>query len=471
MAIALDSGYAQDRGPGTSAGQRGFTGFGRRTERVQERLFYPTDSDANIPASIAGDGSPDKLTASEHPAPAAGQTATCAEGDRGFDPRLVKESFAYVAENSEAAMEYFYARLFVHYPEMRPMFPHTMRDHMERVFASLSRIVWTVDSPDSLAAYLADLGRRHRKFGLKDKHYEPFLAVLVDTIRHFNGPYWTDETQAAWTTALDGAAKAMQSAVRDDAARQPSWWIGEVERHDQRRPDLAVMTIRPDQPLRYVPGQYVAVQVPRWPRLWRNFSIANAPRENGLIDLHVRAVRGGLVSASLVHNTRPGDTVLLGRAQGEMTVPAELDRDLLCIAGGTGLAPLKAIIEGVLRGGGPFWRRKITLWFGARTEQDLYDLPDLRVLESICAGLKVIPVVSHQKDFIGMKGMLSDVTAHCASCEDREIFISGPDRMVRETARRLARRVGAVRIRHDPPDAARLSLVLMRIPAVQCQTA
>jgi len=452
MAIVLDSGYPQDRRPGTSAGQRRLKGFGRRREPVQERLFHPADPHAHIPAAIADDAAPDKLAASEYPAPAEA-AAAAASGE--FHLRLVKESFAHVAESPEAAMDYFYARLFVHYPEMRSMFPYAMRDHMGRVFASLTRIVSASDCPDSLACYLAQLGRGHRKFGVKDKQYEPFLAVLVDTMRHFSGPNWTDETQAAWTTTLDRAAKVMQSAARDDAARQPRWWIGEVERHDQRRPDLAVLTIKPDQALRYTPGQYVAVQVPRWPRLWRNFSIANAPRENGLIDLHVRAVRGGLVSGALVHNTRPGDTVLLGQAQGEMTVPAELDRDLLCIAGGTGLAPLKAIIEGVLRGGGPFWRRKITLWFGARTEQDLYDLPDLRVLESICPGLKVIPVVSHQKDFIGMKGTLSDVTPHCANYADREIFISGPDRMVRETARRLARRVGADRIRHDPPDAAR----------------
>jgi NAD(P)H-flavin reductase/hemoglobin-like flavoprotein len=455
MAIALGSGYSQDQRPGTSAGQRRLTGFGGRRQPVPEGLFYLTDPHAQIPAGMAADAGPDKLALSEHPAPAKAAAAAEAPFGGESDFRLLKESFAHVAESPEATMDYFYARLFVHYPEMRSMFPHAMRDHMERVFAALTRFVWASDSPDSLAAYLAQLGRGHRKFGVKDKHYEPFLAVLFDTIRHFSCPNWTDETQAAWAAALDRAAKVMQSAARDDAARQPCWWIGEIERHDQRRPDLAVLTIRPDQPLRYAPGQYIAVQVPRWPRQWRNFSIANAPRENGLIDLHVRAVRGGLVSGALVHNTRPGDTVLLGQAQGEMTVPAELDRDLLCIAGGTGLAPLKAIIEGVLRCGGPFWRRKITLWFGARTEQDLYDLPDLRVLESICPGLKVIPVVSHQSDFIGMKGMLSDVTVHCANCEDREIFISGPDRMVRETARRLAKRVGADRIRHDPPDAAR----------------
>jgi NAD(P)H-flavin reductase/hemoglobin-like flavoprotein len=455
MAIALDGGYPDDRAPGAFAGQQLLTAFGRRREPVPEERRQLTGPSSHVRPEIAHGAAGDKLASSEHQSTAASDPAASTADEREFTPRLVKESFAYVAENSNAAMEYFYSRLFVHYPEMRPMFPHAMRDHMERVFTTLARIVWSMDNPDSLDIYLAQLSCAHRKFGVKDKHYEPFFAVLIDTVRYFTGHYWTDETQAAWKTALDRAAKVMLAAAQDDAARQPSWWIGEIVRHDQRSPDLAVLTIRPDQPLRYTPGQYVAVQVPRWPRVWRNFSIANAPRENGLLDLHVRAVPGGLVSGSLVHNARPGDTVLLGHAQGEMTVPAELDRDLLCIAGGTGLAPIKAIIEGLLRSGGPFWRRKISLWFGARTEQDLYDLPDLRVLESICPGLKVIPVVSHQPDFVGMKGMLSDVTAQCANCEDREVLISGPDRMIRETARRLARRVGAGQIRHDPPDAAR----------------
>ena len=335
------------------------------------------------------------------------------------------------------------------------MFPHAMRDHMEHVFAALTRIVWSIDSPDSLAAYLAQLGRGHRKFGVKDRHYEPFLAALVDTVRHFSGHYWSDETQAAWEAALGRATKVMLAAAEQDAARQPPWWIGEVARHTRRGPDLAVLTIRPDQPLPYTPGQYLAVQVPRWPRVWRSFSIANAPRENGLIDLHVRAVPGGLVSGSLVHNALPGDTVLLGQAQGEMTVPAGSQRYLLCIAGGTGLAPLKAIIEGVIRASGPGRRRKISLFFGARTQDDLYDLPDLRVLESIYPALTVIPVVSHEPEFAGLKGMLADVTACRASCEDREIFISGPDRMVKQAAAHLASRAGSDRIRHDPLGAAR----------------
>ena len=108
------------------------------------------------------------------------------------------------------------------------------------------------------------------------------------------------------------------------------------------------------------------VQVPRWPRVWRPYSIANAPRADGLIHLHVRAVPGGMVSPDLVRHSTVGDTVLLGPASGGMTAPPPgSDGDLRCIAGGTGLAPIKAIVEtavGSRRGDRP---RRITLFVGA----------------------------------------------------------------------------------------------------------
>jgi NAD(P)H-flavin reductase/hemoglobin-like flavoprotein len=455
MAIALGGGYPDEDSPGSFAGQHGIMPWAPRPGSQAGRLYSLAGPHLRGPAVIAGNGAqePFKKRAA---GPAGSETTTAHATDvRDIDARLVKESFGRVSANAETAMEYFYSRLFVRYPEIRSMFPHAMREHMERVFASLARIVWSIDNPDSLTAYLSDLGTGHRKFGVKDRHYEPFLDVLVDTIRYFSGHDWTDETAAAWEAALERVSSTMRAAAGRDAARQPPWWVGEVVQHDRRGQDLAILTIRPDQPLRYRPGQYLAVQVPRWPRVWRNFSIANAPRENGLIDLHVRAVPGGMVSGSLVHCTSPGDTVLLGQARGEMTASAHTDRDLVCVAGGTGLAPLKAVIEAVIAVDRPGKRRKITLFFGARTEADLYDLADLRVLEWIHPALTVIPVVSHQPEFDGVKGMLPEVTARHASPEDADILISGPERMVSRTVALLCARVRSGQISHDPPDAAR----------------
>jgi len=69
--------------------------------------------------------------------------------------------------------------------------------------------------------------------------------------------------------------------------------VGEIIAHDRRSVSVAVLTIRPDKPLPYRPGQYVPVQVTKWPRVWRPYSIANAPRADSLIELHVRAVPAG----------------------------------------------------------------------------------------------------------------------------------------------------------------------------------
>jgi NAD(P)H-flavin reductase/hemoglobin-like flavoprotein len=455
MAIALDGGYPDEDPFDSFAGQHGRGSSRRGPEPPMERLFSLTDPHLRSPARIARDSRTWQFSDATGDPVSTDAHETRLPDVKSFDVRLIKGSFVHVAANAEAAMEYFYSRLFVHHPEIRSMFPYAMREHMDLVFAALTRIVWSIDSPDSLACYLGELGRGHRKFGVKDRHYEPFLAVLLETIRHCNGHYWTDETQAAWEVALGHISSAMRAAAGQDAAHQPPWWLGEVVQHDRRSQDLAILTIKPDQPLQYTPGQYLAVQVPRWPRVWRNFSIANAPRENGLIDLHVRAVSGGLVSGSLVHNTGLGDTVLLGQARGEMTASADPGRDLLCVAGGTGLAPLKAIIEAVIAADRPGRRRKITLFFGARTEEALYDLADLRVLEWIYPKLTVIPVVSDQPGYDGIKGMLPEIAARHASPDNADILISGPDRMVARTVTLLSSRVQPGQIRHDPPDAAR----------------
>jgi NAD(P)H-flavin reductase len=138
-----------------------------------------------------------------------------------------------------------------------------------------------------------------------------------------------------------------------------------------------------------------------------------------------------------------------------MTASADADSDLLCVAGGTGLAPIKAIIEGVINASQPGRRREIVLYYGARCQEDLYDLPDLRVLEWIYSPLTVVPVVSGQEEFDGIKGMLPEIVAQYANCEGRQIFISGPDQMVHRTVELLAGKAEPGQIRHDYQGSAR----------------
>lgn len=455
MAIALDGGF-----PGESAGKAAdplnFSTLGRRAEahRGQPTVFTRPNAvgKAAGPADLAagpahlGTGQPPR-TDGIGPVEA---TSADQSSDLDFNVRLLQESFAHVMANPQLSMEYFYAHMFAHNPEMRPLFPLAMNGVREHVFAALARFVWTLDTPAACAEFLQQTGRDHRKFGVKDKHHQSFFAALQATVAHFSGPGWTADTQAAWAKAVEFADSTMRAASQQDAIAQPPWWLAEVVGHDLRTSTLAVLTIRPGEPLAYQPGQYLDVQVARWPRLWRSYSVANAPRPDGLLDLHVRAVPGGMVSNALVHHVAVGDTLLLGRARGEMIMPAQVERDLLCIAGGTGLAPVKAIIEGVIAATKDAQRRTITLLFGARQAAELYDTPALQVLQSAYRSLSVVPIVSDEPGFSGLTGTVPDLVATREGIEDCEIFISGPAEMVAETEQALAGRVAAEHVHHDP---------------------
>jgi NAD(P)H-flavin reductase/hemoglobin-like flavoprotein len=364
-----------------------------------------------------------------------------------FDARPVKESLGYLFDAGAEAARYFYDRLLGACPGVQNLFPVEMTAQSDRFFAAFIGIARHLDDEAAGAEMLAELGREHRKFGVTDAHYGPFSAALLETARNFAGPHWRPDVETAWRGALAYMSASMRAAAAADAAVAPPWWIAEITSHELRAPGVAVLKLAPSLPLPYLAGQYVWVQVTKWPRVWRTFSAATAPRPSGLIELHVRAVPGGLVSNALVHHSAVGDTVLLGPATGSMTL-TDSGRDLLCVAGGTGLAPIKALIEQAITESAAR-PRKITLFFGARQYFDLYDLQDLQLLEAAYPALRVIPVLSDGPD---SAGTLPDVVlAHGSSMfQNHEAYICGPASMVSKTAAVLAASIPPAQIHHDP---------------------
>lgn len=361
---------------------------------------------------------------------------------------LVKESFARLQADGPAVMEHFYARLFAASPDTRQLFPATMSSLRAHVFEALAELVWSLDCEPVSTPLLSRLGRDHRKFGVTDRHIRAFFAALRDTVEYFIGAGWRADVAAAWQGALDYMSAQMGNAA--DATPGPPWWVAEIVDHELRAPGVAVLKLSPSEPLPYVAGQYVHVQVTKWPRVWRPYSMATAPRPGGLIELHVKAIPGGLVSNALVFDSVPGETVLLAQPTGQMTLPPD-DRDVLCVAGGTGLAPIKAIIEQAIASSGRAGTRKLTVFFGARQQFDLYDLADLQLLEAACPALRVIPMVSEDPSYSGLQGMLPEVlSAHRDIFSAAEAYISGPAAMVRQTATLLAGSIPAAQIHHDP---------------------
>ena len=248
--------------------------------------------------------------------PAEGFPAPTVPADAVRNPAQV--SFWLLEPVADAAMTYFYAQLFAMDTEIRAMFPAAMDVQRRRFFAALGRIAACSgrarQDRDRLVPYLRELGRAHRKFGVRERHYEVFRRALLATLQRFAAPRWNETAKHAWEMAFNHAATIMIEAAKDDAAESPAWWIATVTGIELRGPDIAVLTLQPEQPLNYLPGQHISVQTPHWPRLWRTYSIANVPRPDGLLRLHVRAVTGGLVSPVLVHQVRAGRPARARRA-------------------------------------------------------------------------------------------------------------------------------------------------------------
>jgi NAD(P)H-flavin reductase/hemoglobin-like flavoprotein len=355
-------------------------------------------------------------------------------------------------------MTYFYAHLFAGDSEISAMFPAAMHAQRQRFYRALRQIVaLTAPTPASepaavaeLTAYLSALGRAHRKFGVRKEHYSSVRTALRTTAARFAPATAADSaTRSAtdsaadsaadstvdWEVAFDQAVEIMIGAAEEDAEHAPAWWTAEVTGHELRTPGIAVLTLRPSEPFPYRPGQHLTVQTPRWPRVWRRYSIANAPRDDGSVTLHVRAIGGGLVSNTLVHHTRPGDILLLGRAEGVMTPDTESGRrrPVLGLAGGTGLAPLKAVAEALAGCGEP---PEVVLYVGARSASELYDLPALRQMEMDSPWLEVIAATS-QEMAEGTRHGTIPALARKARWQDRDVYISGPDAMIVRTVQVL----------------------------------
>ena len=349
-----------------------------------------------------------------------------------MDIPAMRASFGKAAAHGDQVPLWFYSHLFLTHPETRDMFPVSMAHQRDRLFAALGEVMARVDDLDALVPVLQQLGRDHRKFGAQAAHYPAVGASLLATLAHFD-PDWDDALAASWTEAYGLIAEVMTGAA-DAASEDPPWWEAEVVGHERRTIDVAVLHVRPRTPLPYLPGQAVSLETDLRPRLWRWYSPANAPRPDGVLELHVKARDGGPVSAALVRLVRVGHELRLGPPVGHLALDTGSDRDLLLVAGGTGLAPMKALVDQVARQGPP---RRVDLFLGVRTEDDLYDRADLRRLEAQHAWLRVHCAVSREKGSALEHGDIADVVLRHGPWTSRDAYVAGNPATVEDTVTRL----------------------------------
>jgi NAD(P)H-flavin reductase len=167
-------------------------------------------------------------------------------------------------------------------------------------------------------------------------------------------------------------------------------------------------------------------------------------------------VPAGWVSSALVHRARPGDVVRLGPPSGAMTVDHARDSGLVCLGGGTGIAPIKAMVEDVAEHGRP---RPVEVFYGARSDHDLYELDSMLGLQERHSWLSVRPVTEGAPGTLPsaggpgggpLEGRLTDVVRQFGPWSSYDGYLSGPPGMIRSGVDALVSAgIPSHRIRHD----------------------
>ncbi len=141
--------------------------------------------------------------------------------------------------------------------------------------------------------------------------------------------------------------------------------------------------------LRFYPGQYINIILHDGER--RSFSFATAPEATELIELHIRWIHGGRFTTHVFTAMKEGDVVHFEGPLGSFFLREDSKKPIIFVAGATGFAPVKSMVEYAFRTG---MKRKMMLYWGARSLKDLYlgDLP--RRWEREHDNFKFVPVLS-----------------------------------------------------------------------------
>jgi CDP-4-dehydro-6-deoxyglucose reductase len=202
-----------------------------------------------------------------------------------------------------------------------------------------------------------------------------------------------------------------------------------VERKDQLAHDVARLFVKlPDGlHLEFLAGQYLDFILKDGRR--RAFSIANAPHDDAYLELHIRYVDGGEFTDHVFNALAEREILRIQAPLGRFTLRERSSRPLVFVAGGTGFAPIKAIIEHALHIGDP---RPMALYWGVRSRRDLY-LPELpQHWQQEQPGFRFVPVLSRpDPDWDGRSGFVHEaVVQDHPDMSGFDVYLAGPPVMV-----------------------------------------
>lgn len=220
--------------------------------------------------------------------------------------------------------------------------------------------------------------------------------------------------------------------------------------------DIKTLTFKlaDGESLAFKPGQYLQVfyQLP-WEKVVRAYSISSDPAVTGSFTLDVQRVEGGLVS-SMLHQLQPGQKLEVCGPFGEMHLqPQDMSRPVILVAGGVGLAPLRAMVESLRANN---FAQPVILFHGARSRKNLYFEEYFQKLAHEYDNFSYIPVLSNpmiEEGWLYARGMVHETVEKTEILSTASAFICGPAPMMQAVTKVLvAKGIASDRIFTDPFD-------------------
>ncbi|GAB1646204.1 globin [Krasilnikovia sp. MM14-A1259] len=334
-------------------------------------------------------------------------------------------------------------------PDLLATLPGGPLSQRDQLAAALTWLARNFDDPPALAAGCAELGAALAHCGVSLPSTQLVGAALAEAMRAGLAGAWRQDLDEAWRGSWQHAHDWIAHGMAT-AGYEPMTWRAVVTEHELRRPDLAVVRVRPYLPMPYRPGQFARIEVAELPGVWRPYSLSGAPRRDNTVELHVRAKTHSGVSGALVHRTSPGDHLRIAQAEGAMGLPTDNRNDLLFVAGDTGVAPLKALL---IELAATRDARAAVLFWGARTLAELYDIDEIAEIARSCRRATVVPVISEGDPGPYASGLVTDAIAAYGEWSRHEVFLAGPPIMLEATGAALQQLgVAPERIHHDAPE-------------------
>jgi toluene monooxygenase electron transfer component len=236
---------------------------------------------------------------------------------------------------------------------------------------------------------------------------------------------------------------------------RPERLVGVVTSERALTHDLREITVRTDSAARFLPGQFAMLRRPHAEdgqpldpceaaRSERAYSMSNLPNDAGDWQFQIKRVPDGRVSPWLVDELGVGDRVELDGPYGLAHLRDDA-RDIVCIAGGSGLAPMVSVARG-LAARPDAGRRRLDFFYGGRTPADLCAREFVDEVSPLLADAELTEAVSDGagSDWNGATGFVHEVVA-AAGIDDlaeREIYVAGPPPMTDAVMRMLVLDLG-----------------------------